>query len=116
MPPRKRTVKAKPKAAKPKPRVAKAPFPLPEGWRLLRGGKRIALELKTKDFLEALVLINEVGQLAESLEHHPDFHLERWNRLRIETYSHDVGKLTERDQRLAEGISDLVAKRGLHPA
>lgn len=111
--PRKRTTKAK---AKPKRRAARrAPFPLPQGWRLEKGGKSIALQLKTKDFLEALLVINECGQVAEDLGHHPDFHLERWNRLRIVTYSHDVGHLTDRDQRLAERITELAAKRGLLP-
>lgn len=113
MPPRKRTSRSK---AKPKRRAARtAPFPLAQGWKLEKGGKSIALQLKTKDFLEALLVINECAQVAEDLEHHPDFHLERWNHLRIVTYSHDVGHLTDRDERLSQRITDLVAKRGLLP-
>jgi 4a-hydroxytetrahydrobiopterin dehydratase len=92
---------------------AKGPIALPEGWTVDKDGKSVSIRLKTKDFLEALLVINEVGQVAEDLQHHPDFHLERWNRLRITTYSHDVGKLTERDERLAERVSELLAKRGL---
>lgn len=118
MPPRKAAAKRKPTKARPKARAtrtAKAPFPLPQGWKLEKGGKSIALDVKTKDFLEALLVINESGQVAEDLEHHPDFHLERWNHLRIVTYSHDVGHLTDRDQRLAERITELVLKRGLSP-
>jgi 4a-hydroxytetrahydrobiopterin dehydratase len=114
--------KAKPKArsgkaaTKAKPSAkGKAPIALPEGWSLDPGGKAISLHLKMADFLDALGLMNEVAEVAERLEHHPDFHLERYNRLRITTYSHDVGTLTERDEGLAGAISALLQKRGLEP-
>ncbi|MCA1813450.1 MAG: 4a-hydroxytetrahydrobiopterin dehydratase [Halobacteriales archaeon] len=109
--PRAKSRPAKGKAAKPA-RKAKAPFPLPAGWRLDRGGKSISLRLETKDFLEAVALINRLAGIAEELEHHPDVHLERWNQLRITTYSHDAGKLTDRDERLAQGITELLLKQG----
>jgi len=86
---------------------------VPEPWKLDRGGKSISVQVKTKDFLEAVDLIQEIAQVAEELEHHPDLHLERWNHLRVTTYSHDVGKLTSRDERLAGRLSALLAKRGL---
>jgi len=98
------------RATKRAPKVAIA---VPEGWTVEKGGKAISLQLKTKDFLEAVDVINALAPVAEELDHHPDFHLERWNRLRITTYSHDVGKLTDRDERLAQRISEVLAKRGL---
>jgi len=85
---------------------------VPPGWRLDPEGKTISRRLKTRDFLEALSILNEVAGLAERLQHHPDLHLERWNLLRIATYSHDVGRLTERDERLALALNDLLARRG----
>jgi 4a-hydroxytetrahydrobiopterin dehydratase len=69
----------------------------------------MSLRVVTKDFLEAVGLINAIAPIAERLEHHPDFHLEQWNKLRITTYSHDVGKLTKRDERLARAINEVVA-------
>lgn len=89
----------------------KAPFAIPDGWTLDRGGKSMSYRVVTEDFLEAIALINAVAPIAEELEHHPDFHLEQWNRLRITTWSHDVGGLTKRDQRLAKRISALMERR-----
>ena len=84
---------------------------MPPRWKLDAGGKSMSLQLVTKDFLEAVNLINAVAPIAEEVEHHPDFHLERWNKLRITTYSHDVGKLTSRDERLAKRINEVLRRR-----
>jgi len=101
------------KQAAPK-RRAKAPsISVPAGWKVDAGGKSMSLRLETKDFLEAVALINAIAPIAEEIEHHPDFHLEQWNKLRITTYSHDVGKLTDRDERLAKRISELLKARGM---
>lgn len=81
----------------------------PPGWRV--DGDRMVLQLKAKDFLDALDLFRAVGEVAEELDHHPDLHLEQWNKVRIVTWSHDVGKLTSRDERLAARISDLLRAR-----
>lgn len=114
MPTKKRPRRAaKARAARGK---ARPPFPLPPGWTLDKAGKSISLRVVTKDFLEAVSLINRIAPIAEDLEHHPDLHLETWNHLRITTYSHDVGKLTERDERLAQRITELLAKQGLDAA
>lgn len=84
----------------------------PPGWRISDDGKRMSLELRTKDFLSALELFRAIGEIAEELEHHPDLHLEEWNRVRIVTWSHDVGGLTERDEGLAGRIGAMVKERG----
>jgi 4a-hydroxytetrahydrobiopterin dehydratase len=86
-------------------------FAIPPGWKLDAGGKSMSLAVETKDFLEAVSLINAIAPIAEEVEHHPDFHLERWNQLRVTTYSHDVGKLTKRDLRLALRINEVLARR-----
>lgn len=104
-----------PRAGTRRARAPGPPIAIPEGWSLDPGGKSISIQLKTRDFVEAVDVIGEVRDVAESLQHHPDLHLERWNNLRITTYSHDVGKLTKRDARLAARVNDLLAKRGLLP-
>lgn len=86
---------------------------LPFGWSLSPDGKRASVNVRTKDFLDALDLFREVGAVAEELEHHPDLHLESYQEVRIETYSHDVGHLTDRDERLAARIHDILMRRGL---
>lgn len=82
----------------------------PAGWRV--EGERVSLSLETKDFLSALELFQEIGAIAEELEHHPDLHLEQWNKVRIVSYSHDVGKLTSRDEKLVARIDGLLRENG----
>jgi 4a-hydroxytetrahydrobiopterin dehydratase len=105
--------KTKPRKTKRAARKVKAPpFAIPPRWSLDRGGKSMSLKLKTTDFLEAIALINQMAPIAEQLEHHPDFHLEEWNKLRITTWSHDVGGLTSRDERLAKAINGALEAAG----
>lgn len=88
----------------------------PQGWKLEAEGKRVAVEVETEDFLSAVKLLEEIAPIAEELEHHPDFHLTGYNKVRIVTYSHDVGHLTDRDERLAKAVHKVLQKRGLSPA
>lgn len=85
-----------------------AKFQPPEGWAVSKDGERIYRKLETKDFMEAVGLVNRIAEIAEDLNHHPDLHIESWNHLRIETYSHDVGKLTDRDRKLAGKINEIL--------
>lgn len=89
------------------------PMQWPTGWRVRDDGKRVGIRIETKNFLDALDLFREVGEAAEALEHHPDLHLESWNKVHIETYSHDAGRLTSRDEALAARIHDILKRRGL---
>jgi len=105
-------VKSSKSAKRPKPTSPRAPFPLPSGWSLDPGGKSISLKLVTKDFLEAMRIMNDLAQVAELVQHHPDFHLEQWNKLRITTWSHDIGGLSDRDENLAKRMSEVLARFG----
>lgn len=86
---------------------------VPTPWKVDPSGKQMSLDVETEDFLDSLDLFEEIGEVAEELEHHPDLHLEQYNKVRIVTYSHDVGKLTERDERLAERITLILRERKL---
>ncbi len=86
---------------------------MPEGWRVEGEDERASVEVKTRDFVHAVEVVTRIRDIAERLNHHPDVHLERWNHLRIVTYSHDAGHLTERDARLAAEIDAVFAKDGL---
>lgn len=87
----------------------------PPGWKLDAEGKRVSVEVETEDFLDAVRLLHEIAPLAEQLEHHPDFHLTGYNKVRIVSYSHDVGHLTERDEKLAREIQKVLQRHGLSP-
>lgn len=85
----------------------------PAGWTIDNEAQRMSIAVETKDFLDALDLFEEIGEVAEEIEHHPDLHLESWNKVRIVTYSHDVGKLTTRDETLATRVTQILKERKL---
>ncbi len=86
---------------------------VPEGWTVTEDGKMIEIEIETEDFMEAVDLFNELAEIAEDQMHHPDFHITEYNQVRITSWSHDVGGLSERDEKLASSITDTLTKRGL---
>jgi len=74
------------------------------GWS--RDGNAITRTWKFKDFPEALAFINRVGELAESMDHHPDIH-NSWATVRLSLTTHDRGGLTNLDFDLAKKIDGL---------
>jgi 4a-hydroxytetrahydrobiopterin dehydratase len=87
----------------------------PPGWSVTPDGARVGIQVRAPDFLSALDLFAELGRIAEELEHHPDLHLERYREVRIESYSHDVGRLTSRDETLVARMDAVLRARGLRP-
>lgn len=85
----------------------------PKGWTT--GDRRASVEVKTRDFRQAVELLNRIADEAERLDHHPDVAIENWNHLRVSTWSHDVGGLTERDAKLAAAIHVVIEGAGLGP-
>ncbi len=86
---------------------------MPSNWKQDESGKRIETLARTKDFVTAVALIQEIAQIAEDENHHPDLHLTNYNRLRITSWSHDVGKVTDRDMRLAKRVETLLRDQGV---
>jgi len=80
---------------------------LPAGWATKQGKLVNAYEFK--DFKRAMVFLNEVAFAAEAQQHHPDFTV-HWNRVDFVVWSHDAGKVTDRDRKLVKTIA-AVAKR-----
>ncbi len=60
-----------------------------------------------KDFLQSVRFVNEVANLAEKRQHHPDI-LVRWNKVTLSLSTHDAGGITQKDFDLA-GESDTLA-------
>ncbi|MEW6721833.1 MAG: 4a-hydroxytetrahydrobiopterin dehydratase [Candidatus Micrarchaeota archaeon] len=79
------------------------------GWRMLKG-KRISRQFRFRDFVRAMRFVNEVAAIAEREGHHPDMHIERWNHVRVEIYTHAIGGLHENDFILAAKIDRLFEK------
>ncbi|HZF99563.1 MAG TPA: 4a-hydroxytetrahydrobiopterin dehydratase [Chitinophagales bacterium] len=73
-------------------------------------------EFGFKTYLETFGFATQIALVAQRLNHHPKLIVE-YNRLRVETMSHDVGgKITERDHKLAEAIDKLQLPAGKQEA
>ena len=76
-----------------------------DGWRFEDSKLLKAYELK--DFKAALAFINQVGAVAERLDHHPEIH-NSWNRVTLRLCTHDAGnQVTEKDLTLARAIQSI---------
>src|SRR5207248_3266797 len=70
-------------------------------WEL--GEKNIERTFEFDDFRAAIDFVDNVADLAEEEEHHPDIDI-RWNKVRMSLSTHSKGGLTEMDFHLAERI------------
>ncbi len=73
-------------------------------WKL--EGKTITRTWKFRDFPAALAFINNVGELAEAMGHHPDIY-NSWAKVRLLLTTHDKGGLTNLDFDSAKKIDGL---------
>ena len=67
---------------------------------------KLIKSFKFNDFKEALEFINDVGQIAESLNHHPKI-INVYNSVEIQLWTHDQNAITDLDYNLAEEIDQL---------
>ncbi len=82
---------------------------LPE-WQIDNPGKAISRHFVMKNFKAAIKLINQIAEIAESENHHPDIHLTNYRKLRIDLSTHAIGGLSENDFILAAKINQLPAE------
>jgi 4a-hydroxytetrahydrobiopterin dehydratase len=68
---------------------------LDSGWEVV-DGHHLEKEYRFKNFREALVFTNRVGELAEQVGHHPDIEL-AWGRVKLTVFTHKIGGLHEAD-------------------
>lgn len=78
-----------------------------DGWTSDGGALKRRFEFE--DFAGALSFVNDVGVIAESLDHHPDITF-GWGYAVIETTTHDRGGMTEFDTTLAARIDKLTKR------
>lgn len=74
------------------------------GWELR--GEEIAQTFKFASFVPAIAFVNQVAELAEEANHHPDIDV-RWNKVTLALMTHSKGALTDADFALAAKISAL---------
>jgi 4a-hydroxytetrahydrobiopterin dehydratase len=71
-----------------------------------RDGKVLRRTVKRKDFAEAMAFVNQVAELAEAADHHPDISIS-WNTVVLTLSTHSAGGLTQLDLDLAGRIDSL---------
>jgi len=77
----------------------------PEGWE--RKGDTIEKTYEFTDFDAAIRFMTEAVAPINELNHHPTW-TNTYNTVRVELSSHDVGKVTDRDIRLAAILDQLA--------
>ena len=78
-----------------------------EGTGFVHLAGRLYGSFDTGDFATGLKLVERVGELAESIHHHPDVEL-HYGSVTFTLTSHDVGGVSSRDTELARQIRELV--------
>jgi 4a-hydroxytetrahydrobiopterin dehydratase len=70
-------------------------------------GDQIERQLKFENFVDAMIFVNRLAELAEAEGHHPDIRIV-YNRVTLALTTHDAGGLTEKDFRMAQRIESLT--------
>ena len=72
---------------------------LSQGWRIVEN-LHLEKTIDFKNFREALDFTNQIGEVAETVGHHPDIYL-TWGKVRLQIFTHKVNGLTKDDFILA---------------
>jgi len=80
---------------------------IPE-WSLDPSGKAIYRKVLCDHFIAAMKLLNQIAEVAEQQQHHPDLHLTGYRKVRIELTTHAIGGLSENDFIVAAKIDGLL--------
>jgi 4a-hydroxytetrahydrobiopterin dehydratase len=75
------------------------------GWK--RNGNSIERSFQFGDFVRAMDFVNQIAEVAEAVNHHPDFHI-TYNKVVLVLVSHDSGGVTQRDVRMAGRINEIA--------
>lgn len=74
------------------------------GWQLK--DKAIERQYKFEDFREAMEFVNDIAEVANHEDHHPDIHIS-YNKVTIELSTHKIGGISENDFIMAAKINEL---------
>lgn len=77
-----------------------------EGWKAVNN-HHLQRTFEFKDFQSALDLVNQVGQLAEQENHHPEICF-TWGKVDIRIWTHKIDGLHDNDFILAAKINNLI--------
>lgn len=69
--------------------------------------KAVERTFEFDDFDQAVDFVNEVAEIAEEEEHHPELDI-RFNKVRVSLSTHSEGGVTDLDLQMAEKIDSLA--------
>ncbi len=72
-----------------------------------REGDEIVREWRFDDFSEAIAFVNQVAEVAEEANHHPDIFVHGWNKVKLSLSNPSAGGLTEMDFEMAARFDKL---------
>lgn len=78
---------------------------IPQGWS--KEGEILVREYETGNWKRTIFVVNAIAGLAEAHWHHPDLEV-GFKKVKVKLTTHEAGKLTDKDYRLAEEIERLV--------
>lgn len=61
-----------------------------------------------KDFESSMIFTNDVAEIADNMNHHPDILIHSGNKVEISISTHETEGLTEKDFELATEIDSLL--------
>jgi 4a-hydroxytetrahydrobiopterin dehydratase len=64
-------------------------------------------EFQFSNFVKAIDFVNKIVPLAEEADHHPDIFIHSHKKVRIELFTHSLGKITEKDYNMANEIDKI---------
>ena len=70
-------------------------------------GKAIARTIEFEDFNDAIDFVNDLAEIADKAQHHPDI-LISYNKVTLTLTTHDSGGVTELDIEVAQRVDNLV--------
>ena len=76
------------------------------GWRLDEGVLR--RRLRFPDFMALITFVNRLAYLAEQEQHHPDFLIHGYRRMRLDFATHSIGGLSPNDFIMAAKVNRLL--------
>lgn len=85
-----------------------------DGWRVILSG--IQADFRTGSFPTAAMLVSNIADAAEALQHHPDIDIRYPDHVHVTITTHDTGRLSTLDVDLARAITQLAGLAGVSPA
>ncbi|MGH7878595.1 MAG: 4a-hydroxytetrahydrobiopterin dehydratase [Candidatus Binataceae bacterium] len=78
-------------------------------WSEVSGRDAITRKFTFKDFKEAFAFMTAVAEIAERMNHHPEW-FNVYKSVEVTLSTHDAGGLTDLDIKLAEAMDRLAAR------